>query len=325
MRNKRNICECEPFYYSTQVLTRAKRRKISSRVSIEDLPNEILLKIFTYLEFKDLGYCAQISQRFRGISQSPSLWETVIENNQTIPAGFILHALTLGCKYLHLENSTITVTNESDYVMHKLPKDNQVKHLNLRNFQDHCDDSTKLMIACRSLEKLSLSSLDFNKARFVPSIERNGSTLKTLDLSDCSGLTFRQIQRIFTACQKLEVVDLSCTDYFKISKISEECISFICEALPAKFTQKLNFSGLPLQDYQLKRLITRCENISELALCKTLISGNYTDSLPSKIQKKFCCHQLSSFARKNVATWRLRTNKDGKKEIIIVSLGRRLP
>ena len=49
--------------------------------------------------------------------------------------------------------------------MHKLPKDNQVKHLNLRNFQDHCDDSTKLMIACRSLEKLSLSSLDFNKGQ----------------------------------------------------------------------------------------------------------------------------------------------------------------
>ena len=112
MRNKRNICECEPFYYSTQVLTRAKRKKISSRYSIEDLPNEILLKVFNYLEFKDLGYCAQISRRFREISQSPPLWETVIENNQTIPAGFILHALNLGCKYLHLENSTITVTND---------------------------------------------------------------------------------------------------------------------------------------------------------------------------------------------------------------------
>ena len=112
MKNKRNICECEPFYYSTQVLTRAKRKKISSLYSIEDFPNEILLKIFTYLEFKDLGYCSQISRRFREISQSRPLWETVIENNQRIPAGFIWHALTLGCKYLHLENSTITVTND---------------------------------------------------------------------------------------------------------------------------------------------------------------------------------------------------------------------
>jgi len=208
--------------------------------------------------------------------------------------------------------------------MHKLPKNNQVKHLNLRNFQDHCDDSTKLMIACRSLEKLSLSSLDFNKARFVPSIERNGSTLKTLDLSDCSGLTFHQIVRIFTACRKLEVVDLSCTDYFKISKISEGSISYVCEALPAEFIEKVNFSGLPLQDYQLKRLITRCENITELAMCKTLITRHYTDSLSSRIQKTFMCHQLSSFARKDVVTWRLKTNKKGKKEIIIVSLGRRM-
>jgi len=187
--------------------------------------------------------------------------------------------------------------------MERLPKDNQVKHLNLRNFKDCCDNSTKLMVACRSLEKLSLSSLDFNKAQFVPSIEKNGSTLKTLDLSDCWGLNFKLIQTIFAACQKLEVVDLSCTDYFKNSRISEESISFICGALPSKSTQTLNFCGLPLQDYQLKRLITRCQNISELRICKTLISEHYFDSLPLKIQKKFCCHQLSTFAKRNVANW----------------------
>jgi len=239
MRSKRNICECEPFYFSTQVLTRAKRKKISLRYSLEDFPNEILLKIFTYLEFKDLGYCAQISRRFREISQSPPLWETVIENNQRIPAGFIWHALTLGCKYLHLENSTITVTNDSDHVMHKLPKDNQVKHLNLRNFQDHCDNSTLLMIACQSLEKLSLSSFDFNKVQYIPSIERNGSTLKTLDLSDCSGLTYKQIQRIFTACHKLEELDLSCTNYYKISKLCTQSITFVCGILPATHIKKV--------------------------------------------------------------------------------------
>ena len=39
--------------------------------------------------------------------------------------------------------------------------------------------------------------------------KENGSTLKTLDLSDCWGLNFKLIQTIFAACQKLEVVDLS--------------------------------------------------------------------------------------------------------------------
>jgi len=123
--------------------------------------------------------------------------------------------------------------------MHKLPKDNQVKHLNLRNFQDHCDNSTLLMIACQSLEKLSLSSLDFNKAQYIPSIERNGSTLKTLDLSDCSGLTYKQIQRIFTACHKLEELDLSCTNYYKISKLCTQSISFFCGILPATHIKKI--------------------------------------------------------------------------------------
>lgn len=301
-------------------MTRAKRRKISLRITIEDLPNEILLKIFTYLEFKDLGYCAQISHRFRDISQSPALWETVVENNKTIPAGFILHALNLGCKYLHLENSTITVTNDSDYVMHKLPKDNQVKHLNLRNFQDHCDDSTKLMIACRSLEKLSLSSLDFNKARYIPSIERNGTTLKTLDLSDCSGLSYKQIQRIFTACSKLEEVDLSSTNYFKISKLSVQSISFVCGILPATHIKKVNLSGLPVKDYQLKLLVNRCQEITELCLCRTLITQQYWDSLSPTVKNWLQCHQLSSFG-KNVP-WVAR-NKEGKYKIIIVSMGKK--
>merc|ERR1712117_809325 len=103
-----------------------------------------------------------------------------------IPAGFIWHALTLGCKYLHLENSTITVTNDSDRLMHKLPKDNQVKHLNLRNFQDHCDNSTLLMIACQSLEKLSLSSLDFNKGQGNIAFHNNNIATYETDLYTCS-------------------------------------------------------------------------------------------------------------------------------------------
>jgi len=204
--------------------------------------------------------------------------------------------------------------------MHKLPKDNQVKHLNLRNFQDHCDDSTKLMIACRSLEKLSLSSLDFNKARYIPSIERNGSTLKTLDLSDCSGLTYKQIQRIFTACHKLEEIDLSCTNYYKISKLSTQSISFVCGILPATHIKKVNLSGLPVKDCQLNLLIKRCLKITELCLCKTLITQQYWDSLSPTVKNWLQCHQLSSFG-KNVP-W-VSKNKEGKYKIIIVSLGKK--
>ena len=158
------------------------------------------------------------------------------------------------------------------------------------------------------------------KARYIPSIERNGSTLKTLDLSDCSGLTYKQIQRIFTACHKLEEIDLSSTNYYKISKLSTQSISFVCGILPATHIKKVNLSGLPVKDCQLKLLVKRCLKITELCLCKTLITQQYWDSLSPTVKNWLQCHQLSSFG-KNVP-W-VSKNKEGKYKIIIVSLGKK--
>ena len=138
-------------------------RKISAP-KIEDLPNEILLMIFSYLNLRTLGKCAQLSQRFKNIAYYPNFWETVVVRNREIPAGFVKLAITLGCKHLHLEGCTISVIKDSDYVIHKLPKDNQVKTLNLREYEASCDG---LMIACRNLEKVSLSSLDFSKGQGI--------------------------------------------------------------------------------------------------------------------------------------------------------------
>ena len=42
-----------------------KQKKCS--VTLEDMPNEILIHIFSYLGWKSLGDCAQISKRFKDI------------------------------------------------------------------------------------------------------------------------------------------------------------------------------------------------------------------------------------------------------------------
>ena len=43
----------------------------------EDLPDELILKILSYSEVKDLISCGQVSKRTRNISQDRSLWVTV--------------------------------------------------------------------------------------------------------------------------------------------------------------------------------------------------------------------------------------------------------
>ena len=44
-----------------------KQKSESVTVKIEDLPNEMLEKIFGYLDAKSAGDCAQMSQRFRSV------------------------------------------------------------------------------------------------------------------------------------------------------------------------------------------------------------------------------------------------------------------
>ena len=51
----------------------AKRQKLSF-VELDDLPDEIILKIFTFLDIKEILKCGQISQRIRAISNDESLW-----------------------------------------------------------------------------------------------------------------------------------------------------------------------------------------------------------------------------------------------------------
>ena len=55
-----------------------KRQKIQVEITkFEDLPNEIILKIFKYLEIADLLQCTAVNERIREIANCESLWEIV--------------------------------------------------------------------------------------------------------------------------------------------------------------------------------------------------------------------------------------------------------
>ena len=96
--------------------------------SIEALPNEILLKTFSYLNKLDLGRCARVSKRFYAISHNESLWlkinQSYLDQFYQVSAKFINHALENGCKYLSLQGADL---NGTLY----LSENSQLKYLNL--------------------------------------------------------------------------------------------------------------------------------------------------------------------------------------------------
>ena len=54
----------------------AKRQKISD-LQLEDLPDEMILKVLSYVNIGDLMRCGQVSKRFGKIRDIESLWQNV--------------------------------------------------------------------------------------------------------------------------------------------------------------------------------------------------------------------------------------------------------
>ena len=74
---------------------------------IESLPDETLLSMFEYLEFKDLGRCLQVSKMFRKIALDKTLWQTIKTVDEDVSAEFLVQALTHGTKRLVAENTAL--------------------------------------------------------------------------------------------------------------------------------------------------------------------------------------------------------------------------
>ena len=63
------------------------------------LPDEVILKIFNYLDIIDLIHCGQVSKRFREISQDETLQKLNLDERE-VPSNFLKLLISRGLKYL---------------------------------------------------------------------------------------------------------------------------------------------------------------------------------------------------------------------------------
>ena len=106
-----------------------------STLKLEDLPNELILKVFGYLKIKELIHCGQLSKRFREISHDETLWQAMnlynepwrdCSGNRPVPSDFLHMVISNGCKYLSLNRELIKgdlkLNEESSLIYLKLFK-----------------------------------------------------------------------------------------------------------------------------------------------------------------------------------------------------------
>ena len=269
-----------------QVCKRQKRD--FDDATLEDLPEEIILKILSSVNIRDLFQCMAVNKKIREIANDQTLWNIMHLNgndfeNDFLPAELLPKILERGCQYLSLYNCGVKAGKV------KFAKNFQLKYLSLHPACDEADDINlaDLAASCHNLEKLCVKRLDHFypeisqiDLKFFKCIIQNSDTLKVLDVSETQ-LSLASVQRIFLLCQNLIELNISadhCLPY-NPAKLCLESVDFLCNNLTTTI-EKIDISRQPnFGNDQFKTLIKRCNRITELSLSGTSVTDDSVNTI----------------------------------------------
>ena len=181
----------------------SKRLK-RSQLQLESLPDELLLKIFSYMNMQELLQYGQVSKRIRAICSDKSLWEVTVLIKKRVKAEFIKTILDRNCIELQIRNTEI------DGCV-KLNKTSKLAYLSL--FCCNLDASKnfyhEILNSCCSLKSLTMSGMKHSLNIVLQNLcKRNGQTLEHLDLGECKWISKNSIEMILKYCTQLTTITL---------------------------------------------------------------------------------------------------------------------
>ena len=264
---------------------------------LDDLPTEILLKIFDSLKINDLLRCGQVSKRIKSMAHHETLWQKVNLQNK-ISSGLIQFILENGCKYLSIGTCKV----EGQFIP---TQTFQLKYLEAWDVSP-LKSLEEILASCNLLEKLDLCYVRLSNS-IISSISQNGKTLKQLNLTNSYPykLSTNQIQSFYQQndstkqnlffqqfignCDVLTELNLQnvyCSDYSTVYLVNNLTVNI----------QKLNICGMNINDHQFKVLVTRCHKITELNLKISNESVNHILAyLQSTLEKLSFCGRIDLF------------------------------
>ena len=231
---------------------------------LEDLPDEITVKIFKNLNIGDLFSWSQVSKKFRAISQDECFWKKVNICDEKIPFGLVKQIIQNGCTFLSLYHCNVFGANTH------FSKTSQLKYLDLSFGKVNLATLKTLLSSCHSLQKLSLANLYLNLEIIKILCTQNGQTLQVLDLAFCKGLAYDSdcLKWIVNNCLTLTELNLNFTGLSKAS------VRHLTKHLTPKIT-KLNIGHLKWIDAEcVGSLVSRCKKITALDLKSTSITAD---------------------------------------------------
>ena len=261
----------------------SKRQKLSF-FYFEDLPDEILLNIFSFLDIKGVLQCGQVSKRLRAISNDQYLWLKLNLSGREVPYDFIVKAIQNGCEYLNLGYSCV-LGGEKSEVPWKL------KNLEISQSGDHedlMDVDQGVLENCHFLQKLAVENLSLDSDE-IEQICQSGEVLRILSLEGCKiDFHYRTtlLQKLLTKCDQLTELNISKgmesaeSEMFGFGHILLETdVCALVENLTPNILKLQLDSQECVQDRHVNTLVRRCNNITDLDLRHTSISNDSVGSI----------------------------------------------
>ena len=243
-----------------------------SSPQLQDLSDEIILKIFSFLHQKDLLQVAQVSKRTSVISKDSSLWTRVNFQSITVTTSFLQQVINRRCKDLNLGyaklEGTLNLTGHSE-----------LNTLDISNCKANEGVLEELLGSCHSLEKIGMMNLTTISPMMLRNVcEQNGRTLQFLNMKDCKGLPLNSIGLITSNCTQLSSL------YLLNVKISEDAVNHLLNFLNPNI-ECLSFGyGHVVEDSHVEILVKRFKKIKQLGIKSRRISNLTVDHIVNNLK-----------------------------------------
>ena len=225
-----------------------------------ELPNEIILKIFSFLSFKSLGNCNQVSRRMKTISEDTSLWEKVEAWLKVIPAGFMEKIVKSKVKYLSVQHCEVFPINLKFLTEHNL----DLKSMDISSCDGNDNFLSELVRCSKSLEYLNLHETRPNLVFKCIENFAHANKLKVLCVNDVK-LNFKYVKKIIDKCT--ELTDLGISG----ASLTQQSIAYICTNLTSN-ASRVDLSYNKVKDKHIQLLVEHCNNLEHLDLIETKVT-----------------------------------------------------
>ena len=218
---------------------------------LENLPDEVILKVFNNLQIPDILRCGRVSKRIKEISNDETLWQKINLSNKMVPKRFLEGLLATNCKYLSL-NHVLIGDPKFEVEQLNLKGNSQLKYLDLSWCKSTVEDIEVILASCHNLEKLSLAKLVLTPNMINSICTQNSETLTLLNLSYCcTSLGLEAVTRILSECINLKEIN------FGYSTLTAETEDYIAQNLP-EWIEKLDLSSVNFSDNQIRWIYENC-------------------------------------------------------------------